>query len=409
MFPTIARKNLKHQGPQLALEKSLPQQAYALPSHNPCPQPSVAIELEYNLSVFRDILTLDLSLLKYEKRKPMKEKNQISFFIVVLLSLVLTGTVGYTLLLDLNLVDALYMTVITISTVGYAEVGVMDTEAKMFSILLIFISLGTVGYLFTSIMSSFLEGDLKKAWRRRKMEANIASLRDHYIICGAGETGYNAIKQFMKSNVPFVVIDTNEARIDELIEENINGIHWDATLDAILEKARIQQAKGLISSLPSDADNVYTVLTARQLNSDLYIVARAIDKHATAKLKQAGANNTISPNEIGGTRMASLMLRPNVISFLDIVTRAGDVILDLEDVVISKGSPLINQKLKEAQIPQKTGLIVLAMKSGPQDTLFFNPSSDAVLKENHIMIVLGKEEQVNKLKEMAHDTGSHSR
>lgn len=333
----------------------------------------------------------------------MNKKNQLSFFVIILLTLVLSGTIGYALLLDLNLVDALYMTVITISTVGYAEVGVMDTEAKMFSILLIFISLGTVGYLFTSIMSSFLEGDLKEAWRRRKMEANIIKLKDHYIICGAGETGYNAIKQFKKSNVPFVVIDVNDHKIHDLMEENIHAIHGDATHDSILQQARITEAKGLITSLPSDANNVYTFLTARQLNPDLYIVSRAIDKHAGNKLKQAGANNTISPNEIGGSRMASLMLRPNVISFLDVITRAGDVILDLEDAVICKGSPLINQKLKEAQIPQKTGLIVLAIKKGPQGPLSFNPSSDHVLKENHIMIVLGTEEQVGKLRKIAHD------
>ncbi len=335
----------------------------------------------------------------------MSKKNQLSFFVIILLSLVLTGTVGYTILLDLNLIDALYMTVITISTVGYAEVGIMDTEAKMFSILLIFISLGTVGYLFTSIMSSFLEGDLKEAWRRGKMEANILKLKDHYIICGAGETGYNAIKQFKRSKVPFVVIEQDDHKVHDLMEENIYAIHGDATHDSVLEKARIEHAKGLISSLPTDAENVYTVLTARQLNPDLYIVSRAIEKHADNKLKQAGANNTISPNEIGGSRMASLMLRPNVISFLDIVTRAGDVVLDLEDVVIGKGSVLLNKKLKEAQIPQKTGLIVLAIRKGAQGALSFNPSSNEVLKENHIMIVLGREEQVDELRKIAHDSG----
>ncbi len=334
-----------------------------------------------------------------------EQKNQLSFFVITLLSLILTGTIGYKLLLDVNFIDALYMTVITISTVGYAEVGVMDTEAKMFSILLIFISLGTVGYLFTSIMSSFLEGDLKAAWRRRKMEATITNLKNHYIVCGAGETGYNAIKQFKKTNVDFVVIDKDDHKVNDLIEENINTIQGDATQDSTLEKAGIKHAKGLISSLPSDAENVYAVLTARQLNLDLYIVSRAIDKHARGKLKQAGANNTISPNEIGGTRMASLMLRPNVISFLDIITRAGDVVLDLEDVIIFPGSSLVNQQLKEARIPEKTGLIVLAMKKSSQDKLTFNPSSDKRLAIGDIMIVLGQETQVNELKKIANDTG----
>ncbi len=144
------------------------------------------------------------------------------------------------------------------------------------------------------------------------------------------------------------------------------------------------------------------------MNPELYIVSRAINKHADEKLKKAGANNTISPNEIGGTRMASLMLRPNVISFLDVVTKAGDVVLDLEDVVISQNSNLINKTLRQAQIPQKTGLIVLSIKKQGSDKLSFNPSSDEVLKQGDIMIVLGKEEQVNELKKIANDTGERN-
>ncbi|MGO1713027.1 MAG: potassium channel family protein, partial [Senegalia sp. (in: firmicutes)] len=145
----------------------------------------------------------------------MEKKSNINFVVILLISLIATGVIGYTLLLDLNFIDALYMTVITISTVGYAEVAEMDTEAKLFSIILIFISLGTVGYLFSAIVSSFLEGDIKKAWRRRKMESNIIKLTNHYIICGAGETGQNAIKQFKASNVAFVVIDKDENKINE--------------------------------------------------------------------------------------------------------------------------------------------------------------------------------------------------
>ncbi len=335
----------------------------------------------------------------------MERKNQINYVIILLVSLILTGTIGYKILLDLSVLDALYMTVITISTVGYAEVGVMDTEAKIFSIFLIFISIGTVGYLFSTIIAYFLEGDLKTAWRRRKMESSISGLRDHYIICGAGETGQNAIKQFKRSNVDFIVIDKDETKVKDLIEDNIYAVQGDATQDFILEKAGIRNAKGLISSLSSDAENVYTVLTARQMNKDLYIVSRAIDKGAAGKLKKAGANNTISPNEIGGTRMASLMLRPNVISFLDVITRAGDVILDLEEVVIFPNSPLIKKSLREAKIPQQTGLVVLAIKESNTVLLSLNPSSDEVLKVGDSMIVLGREDQVALLKDIAKDTG----
>lgn len=335
----------------------------------------------------------------------MRKKNQINYVVILLVSLVLTGVIGYKILLELSFLDALYMTVITISTVGYAEVGVMDTEAKIFSIFLIFVSIGTVGYLFSTIISYFLEGDLKTAWRRRKMESSITELKGHYIICGAGETGQNAIKQFKSSNVDFIVIDKDENKVKDLMEDNIYSVQGDATQDFVLEKAGIRYAKGLISSLSSDAENVYTVLSARQMNKDLYIVSRAIDKGAAGKLKKAGANNTISPNEIGGTRMASLMLRPNVISFLDIITRAGDVILDLEEVVIFEKSALINTQLKEAKIPQKTGLIILAIKKMGMEKLSLNPSYDEVLTIGDTMIVLGTESQVSLLKEIANDNG----
>lgn len=332
-----------------------------------------------------------------------KRRSNINILIILLASLILTGTIGYKILLDVSFIDALYMTVITISTVGYGEIGVMDTEAKLFSITLIFFSIGTVGYLFSTIVSSLLEGDIKKAWRRRKMESIINNIENHYIICGAGETGYNAIKHFKVSKVPFVVIDKSQDKVNNLIDENVPAILGDATQEEILEKANIFSAKGLITSLANDADNVYTVLTARQMRSDLYIVSRAINKGADEKLKKAGADNTISPNEIGGSRMASLMLRPTVISFLDIITHAGDVTLDLEEVTIYNNSSLLNKRLRDAQIPQKTGLIVLAIKKNNSDSIEFNPSSDVKLEKGDTMVVLDQEDQVNILRTLSDD------
>lgn len=322
------------------------------------------------------------------------ENRRISFLASLVLFLLLFGTFGYKVLLDVSFLDAIYMTVITISTVGYAEVAKMDCVAKMFSIFLIFISIGTVGYLFSSIMSSFLEGDLKTIWRKKRMDKDILQLNNHYIVTGAGETGKNAIKQFEKSKVDFVVIEKNEEKVKELIQDGILVIHGDATQDASLIKARVASAKGLICTLPYDADNVYTVLTARSINSELYIVSRAIENNADEKLRRAGADNTISPNEIGGSRMAALMLRPTVISFLDIMTHAGDIILDLENVTVEKDSTLKNKTLIQAKIPEKTGLIILAIKKEVNDQWIFNPSSDEVLRLNDTMIVLGTQQQV---------------
>ena len=231
-------------------------------------------------------------------------------------------------------------------------------------------------------------------------EKNISKLKNHYIICGAGETGLNAIKQFEKSNVQFIVIDKDEKVVNKLLEDNMLVIHGDSTDESVLEKAKIRDAKGFISTLPDDADNVYTILTARSKSDELYIVSRAIEKNAASKLIKAGANNTISPNEIGGNRMAAILLRPTVISFLDIMTHVGDVILDLEDVKVEKGSSINGKKLREAKIPEKTGLIILAINQEKDDDWIFNPNSDVILKAGDSMIVLGTYEQVDKLKNL---------
>jgi voltage-gated potassium channel len=179
-------------------------------------------------------------------------------------------------------------------------------------------------------------------------------------------------------------------------------------MDETLQRAGIERAKGLICSLSKDADNVFTVLTARELNKNLYIVSRAIDKNSHDKLKRAGANNTISPDEIGGSRMAALMLRPNVISFLDIITHAGEVVLDLEDVVICDSSTIMNQTLREVRIPEKTGLIVLAIKKNNRKKLQFNPHSDEVLEVGDTMIVLGTQDQIKTLRRLACDKGDRT-
>lgn len=336
----------------------------------------------------------------------MNNKGNVMIFIYILIGIVVMGTIGYQIFLDVSFLDAFYMTIITISTVGYTEVAKMDAEAKLFSVFLIIVSLGSVGYLFTRIVSSLMEGDVREAIRRRIMEKKIAGFKDHYILCGVGEVGWNAIKRFQKSNVDLVVIDQDEAIIKELIDMGIPALKGDATQDEVLINAGIHYAKGLVTSLSNDADNVFTVLTARELNKHLYIVSKAIDKNAHEKLKIAGANNTISPDEIGGSRMAALMLNPTIISFLDIITHAGEVVLDLEDVMICDKSSIANMSLREIRIPEKTGLSVLAIKKRNSEKLEFNPSSDEILEIGDTMIVLGRQEQVSKLRELASDDGS---
>jgi voltage-gated potassium channel len=331
----------------------------------------------------------------------MKERRKIVFIIVALLILILGGTIGYLYLLDLSWIDAIYMTVITISTVGYREVVDMTDTAKVFSIFMIIGGLGIAGYGATSVFALFFEGTFRSAWRRRRMEKKISQFQDHYILCGAGETGQQVIQQFIRSQVDFVVIEKDEAKVLELQGEGVFIIQGDATNEETLNRCGIHRAKGLISSLSNDADNVYTVLTARQMNPDIYIVSRAIEKNAGEKLKRAGANNTISPNEIGGRRMAAVALRPSIISFLDVITQNGDVELDLEDVVVGEGSKFLGKALKEVRIPDTIGLIILAIRRQGQKDFIFNPSSDEILRLGDVMVVLGRSEQVDKLKILA--------
>lgn len=337
-----------------------------------------------------------------------RKKNSLSTVLILFALLIVTSVIGYAVLLRIGFIDALYMTVITISTVGFKEVAEMTPAAKLFSIYVILAGLGLAGYTVTSIVTFLTEGELKKAWRKRRMDSRIAELEKHYIVCGAGETGQNAVAQFKAHKVPFVVIDMREDKIREQHEQGNLAILGDPTHEAALNQANIAKAEGLISALSSDAENIYTVLTARFLNKDLFIVSRAIEPHAHEKLCMAGADRTVSPNEIGGRRMASMVLRPSVFSFLDVVTYAGDDVLNLEEVTIGKGSELLALRLKETRIPERTGLLVMALKKQATSAMIFNPSSEETLDLGDTMIVLGNSEKVDLLRELACDQGAHA-
>lgn len=330
-----------------------------------------------------------------------KDRKKLITVGIIFTLLMIVGTIGYKELLKVSVVDAVYMTVITISTVGYTEIAEMTDAAKIFSIFIIFGGISTVGYAFTNIITLFVEGEFKEVWRLKKMKDRITKLKDHYIICGGGETGRSIFTQFQESNHEFVVIEKDEEKYNELINENVLVVLGDATHEDTLEACGIARAKGLISSLSSDADNVFTVLTARQMHPELYIVSRAIERNSRKKLHKAGANNTVSPNEIGGRRMAALVTKPSVISFLDIITMAGDVELDLESVVLCGKSKMVGKQLREVKIPEQTGLIVLAIKRIKEEKLKFNPSADEILNVGDTLIVVGEDYQIKKLRIMA--------
>ncbi len=331
----------------------------------------------------------------------MKLEHKIVLTIMVFLFIVLFAVLGYMVLLDLNIVDALYMTVITISTVGYTEVAEMTQAAKIFSIFVIIISVGILGFLASRVVSLFSGGYVNEVWRVRKMEKAVSELKDHIIICGAGETGDYVINQFLKQGIDFVVIEQDEDVIEELHDLRVNYVRGDATHDDVLMKAGVDRAKGLIAALSKDADNVFVVLTAKQVNERIQIVSRAIDKASHRKLKRAGANYTVSPNELGGRKMATTMLKPSLSYFMDHVIETDDIALDLEEITIQQGSGLVNTSLKNCKIPEKTGLIVLAIRKHSGDSFQFNPKTDTILEVKDKLIVIGEYEQIKKLKDLA--------
>lgn len=331
----------------------------------------------------------------------MEEKKKLRFIIIAFVLLLTLGVVGYIYLLDVEVIDALYMTVITISTVGFGEVGTSSNESEIFTVILIFLGVGVVGYAFTTIVAMFVEGKLVDIWKGSKMERKISSLSNHYIICGSGEMAEVIIDKFVEEALDFVVITNKHKDLDEYSHDNILVIEGQSTEESVLEHAGIDKAKGLIATLDAEVDNIVTVLTARNFNSEIYIIANALSKSGSNKLMKVGANKTLSAIEISGNRMASLMIKPNIISFLDVVTRIGDVELDLEEVIIKSGSYLENMSLLDAQIPNKTGLIVLAINKHEDKQMIFNPPIDYTFKTGDVLIVLGKEDQVKKLRDLS--------
>jgi voltage-gated potassium channel len=334
----------------------------------------------------------------------MKTKYIVGIWVGLILMLISISTIVYMMTLQTNFLDALYMTIITMSTVGFKEVAEMTDAAKIFTVILIIISVFMVGYLLSTIVSFFSGGSFYETWREKKMLKKIEEMNDHIILCGAGETGLYVAKQLAQSNADFIIIEEDPEIIEEIKSLGYPYVFEDATREASLNAAKISQAKGLITTLPKDADNVYVVLTARYLNPKLHIISRAHEEFSDKKLKRAGADITVSTNEIGGKKIAALILKPQAAHFMDYIVDTGNIHLDLEEVTIKETSELCNLALKDAKISEKTGLIVLAIRRKEKDQFIFNPRANEILYDKDTMIVIGEKKQIDKLKHLAEGT-----
>lgn len=318
---------------------------------------------------------------------------------LILLALVLLfGILGFRMISGYSWIDSLYMTVITITTVGFGEVQPLDDASKIFTVLLILSSVIIVGYALTVITEYILSRNNLEELKQKKMQKKIDSLKNHIIICGYGRNGKQAAKKLLNYKKPFVIIEKNKEIIEKYQSEEISFVSGNANEDEVLLEAGVDRASTLISALPNDADNLFVVLSARQINSTMTIISRASQETSYKKLKLAGANNVILPDRIGGDHMASLVVVPDLIEFIDNLSIVGRSNNNIEEINVNK---LYNvsanvKTIKDLDLRNKTGCSVIGFKTSTGDYVV-NPEAETKLVPNSKVIVLGRPEQIKKL------------
>ena len=330
-------------------------------------------------------------------------------FAAVLVAVVLlvgAGTLSFVIVGDWPAPDALWMTVITVTAVGYDEVRPLTSSTRVVASLLLAGGITLMGVWFAALTSAIVEMDLSHVFKSRRDMRKMKELEDHVIVCGAGRTGRQIMEELRAADVPYVLIERDEERAEAIrrADEKALVLVADATRDETLVEARVERARGLVACLSQDTDNLFVCLSARDLRSELTIVARADDDQTVQKLYIAGANHVVSPTVTGGVRMASVLLRPTVVSFLDVVARGEGIALRLEQINITEESPRESMSLAEARIPQRTGLIVIAIRAGERhegDEWRYNPGPEETLRAGDALIVLGKPEQIDDLASLA--------
>ena len=323
--------------------------------------------------------------------------SRIYIAIILLIGVIAIGILGFKFMAHYSWVDAIYMTVITITTVGFGEVQPLDDFSKIFTIFLILTSVVIVGFAISVISEYILSRNNIDELKQRKMQKKIDSLSNHIIICGYGRNGKQAATKLLAYKKSFVVIERDKEIIDKFKSELVSFVHGNANEDEILLQAGIDRATDLISALPSDADNLFVVLTARQINSSLHIISRASQEATYNKLKLAGANNVILPDMIGGDHMASLVVVPDLIEFIDNLSIVGKSNINIEEVEVEKLYDTSEVKtLRDLDLRRKTGCTVIGFKDVDGDYMV-NPEAELKLVPNSKVIVLGRPEQIQKL------------
>jgi len=324
------------------------------------------------------------------------ELKKLRLSITLLLGTISFGTFGYHIIEGMPFFDSFYMTMITISTVGFSEVKQLSIAGRIVTILIITSGVTISAYTIGTLLRMFIEGELRKTFGRRKMEKMIKALKNHYIICGYGRIGSLICTELEERNIPFVVIENDPSSIENLEKEHYLYLPMDATTEEALIAAGITHAKGLVTAVMSDADNVYIILTARGLNSDIFILSRASNENAEEKLIRAGATRVVLPYQIGGRRMAHVLIRPTVVDFLDVAMMDSELGLSMEEAHVKQKSSLVGKNLIESNLRKDYGVIIVAIKKVTGE-MVFNPTPAQKLDAGDDIVVLGKRDDLIRM------------
>ncbi len=321
--------------------------------------------------------------------------------LLLIILIVCIGIIGFIGIEQFTLSEAFYMTIITVATVGFQEVHPLSEAGRMFTAFLIITSFGTFAYAITTISKYVLDGEFRNYFNNFRVNTEIQKLNQHIVICGYGRNGKQAAQVLKSKKQKYVVIENSNELFKAFSKTNIDlFIEGDATQDEILQKAGIEKAKALITTLPVDADNLFIVLSARALNPNLIIISRASDDNSDRKLKTAGANNVIMPDKIGGAHMASLVMQPDIMEFVDFITGQGGDHIKLEEITFEKlPSTFKNKSIRELEIRNISGANIIGFKTGNGEYII-NPSPDTIMIPDAKLFVLGTSEQITKLKEL---------
>ena len=337
-------------------------------------------------------------MIKLDSRNSPLGSRRVIKGLVILLFVVLIGTRGYMSIEGWNLLDSIYMTVISITTVGFREVREISETGRIFTIFIIFLGMGIMAYILGMVAQAMVDFQVRSIIGRKKLGLKIRSIKNHYIICGFGRIGKIITRELKANKIPMVVVESNSDEVQVLENENIPYLNDDATVEDVLLEAGIERAKGLVSVVASDADNLFITMTARGLNNDIFIVARADEEQTEKKLLRVGANRVVMPYLIGGQKMAHSIIKPTVTDFLEYTVHDKDIGLEMVELAVSEKSRLNGVNLVDSEIRQELDVIIVAIKR--EGEMKFNPSSQTHIEAGDTLIALGKSDDVEKLAEI---------